>query len=125
MIYDEDFEKFKAENFHELANDLFNKLNSFSSENKSSIIRTIVNRSYYSSFLCLREWLKENTGHSFSGAGDHGKIRRIIKKYKPFKHKNKDIKTRLYILSKTDLIVIITLINLKFKFETCIKNMLN
>lgn len=71
---DGDFVNFESEHFLELAKLLYDGLND--SEYKSALERTIITRIYYSVFLFLREWMKEeNYGHLLKNEGkDHSII---------------------------------------------------
>lgn len=80
---DEDFDNFESKHYLELAKLLYGDLND--SEYKSALERTVITRIYYSVFLFLREWMKEeNKDYLLKNNGDdHKIIPDFIYKYGP------------------------------------------
>lgn len=99
---DGDFVNFESEHFLELAKLLYDDLND--SEYKSALERTIITRIYYSVFLFLREWMKEeNYGSLLKNNGeDHSIIPKVIYDYGPCDYQtNHDIANNFKDLKKT------------------------
>lgn len=77
-MYDDEFKNFKPIHLYDLAKKL-DKLSDEIGCEKSAVTRTIVNRTYYATFLHVREWLVDNHEHTPSPT-DHGEIPKIVKK---------------------------------------------
>jgi len=82
MIYNDDFDSFEPKDYCDFAFELYNNINYFNCE-KSAVIRSIISRAYYAAFLQVRQWLIENTNHSFNKGREHSKVLEILKKEKP------------------------------------------
>lgn len=107
MLYNEEFEEFRPNDYCELAHELYNKIGDFSCK-KNALLRCIINRAYYASFLQIRQALI-NKGYKarFNGRGEHKTLHNILKKDKPFNmFINDTIKDKNYDLKKIEWYVI-------------------
>jgi hypothetical protein len=86
-----EFEDFNPIDFLTLASELNSKIFEFNSSS-SSIRRTIFSRSYYATFICVREFLSKNTEYISNPYGEHTRMLNFIKFRGPFSEKvNEDI----------------------------------
>ncbi|WP_407381486.1 hypothetical protein [Methanobrevibacter sp.] len=54
---------------------------------ESAVKRNIYGRIYYAVFLCVRQWLTDNTGYVSYAPGEHSRMPRYIKSKGPFDNK--------------------------------------
>ena len=95
-----EFEQFSPVDFLNIACELNEKLLEFESSS-SSVKRTIFGRSYYSTFIFLREILKNNTDYISNPYGEHRRLPNYIRFKGPFDEKtNKELYDSINTLKK-------------------------
>lgn len=95
-----EFEQFSPFDFLSVACELNEKLLEFESSS-SSVKRTIFGRSYYSTFIFVREILKNNTDYISNPYGEHRRLPNYIKFKGPFDEKtNKELYDSINTLKK-------------------------
>ena len=95
-----EFEQFSPIDFLYVACELNEKLLEFESSS-SSVKRTIFGRTYYSTFIFLREILKNNTDYISNPYGEHRRLPNYIKFKGPFDEKtNKELYDSINTLKK-------------------------
>ena len=93
-----EFEDFNPLDFLDFSCELEFEIPKFMSS-KSSVKRTIFSRSYYATFLCLRELLSRNTEYISNPFGEHRRLANFIQFKGPFdKNANKKLAKELRIL---------------------------
>ena len=93
-----EFEDFNPLDFLDFSCELGCEIPKFISS-KSSVKRTIFSRSYYATFLCLRELLSRNTEYISNPFGEHRRLANFIQFKGPFdKSANKKLAKELRIL---------------------------
>ena len=78
-----EFEEFNPKDFLNFASELNFKIFEFDSS-RSAIKRTIFNRAYYATFLCLRVLLSQNTEYMSNPFREHTRLPNFIKSKGPF-----------------------------------------
>jgi uncharacterized protein (UPF0332 family) len=81
MIYNNEFVSFKPVDYYKIAKDLYDNLDYNNPD--TATVRTIISRAYYAAFLQVRQYLRENTDHTFKDGREHSKVLNIIEKEKP------------------------------------------
>lgn len=95
-----EFEDFNPLDFLDFSCELNCKIQEFGSSG-SSVKRTIFSRSYYATFLCLRERLSQNTEYVSNLYGEHRRLANFIQFKGPFdKNENKKLAKKLRILKR-------------------------
>lgn len=95
-----DFEDFAPLDFLNLSCGLDCRVQEFESSS-SSVKRTIFSRSYYATFLCLRELLSHNTEYISNPYGEHRRLANFIQFKGPFdKGLNRELAKKLRILKR-------------------------
>lgn len=93
-----EFEDFNPLDFLDFSCELSCEIQDFESS-KSSVKRTIFSRSYYATFLCLRELLSRNTEYISNPYGEHRRLANFIQFKGPFDdNANKKLAKKLRIL---------------------------
>lgn len=94
-----DFEDIEPKEFYDLACEL-NEIKQDLNSTDAAINRNIYMRIYYSVFLFLREWMKNNTSYQSCPKGEHFRLAKYIRFNGPLSRKENEIVYRKLIRLK-------------------------